>query len=200
MSPERLSQPAPKRPFEIYGFNERERLNWRVSNERLEEIINDDRTMIHNIQLSTNSFGEFLFITTSRPSDRERIAMTFSSLGYHEQRERWLTKEWFWYQSETYPKMIEQKVEKEKAKEQIRQRLESLLPYFDQPTQTRRGEIFELLADLTDEDGALAEMEDLESLADWIFDVDQLAPPRRASRDFSRGSSHRSPTHRREPS
>jgi hypothetical protein len=28
--------------------------------------------------------------------------------------------------------------------------------------------LFELLADLTDEDGALAEMEDLDHLSDWL--------------------------------
>lgn len=30
--------------------------------------------------------------------------------------------------------------------------------------------MFEILADLTDEDGALAEMEDLDDLSDWLSD------------------------------
>jgi hypothetical protein len=47
----------------------------------------------------------------------------------------------------------------------------------DQDTQSERGKLFEILADLTDEDVALAEMEDLELLDDWILDVDQQIPP-----------------------
>ena len=49
--------------------------------------------------------------------------------------------------------------------------------YMDQDTQSERGKLFEILADITDEYGALAEMEDLESLDSWIFDVDQQTPP-----------------------
>jgi hypothetical protein len=59
----------------------------------------------------------------------------------------------------------------------VRQRLESISPYASQHNQSRRGKVFDMLADLTDDDGALAEMEDLESLDDWIFDVDQMVPP-----------------------
>ena len=44
-------------------------------------------------------------------------------------------------------------------------------------TQTERGRIFEILADLTDEDSALAEMEDLESLNLWLSGLDQQEPP-----------------------
>ena len=37
------------------------------------------------------------------------------------------------------------------------------------PAQTDRGRIFEMLADLMDEDGALAEMEDLDMLGIWLI-------------------------------
>ena len=47
----------------------------------------------------------------------------------------------------------------------------------DQDTQSERGKLFEILADLTDDDGALAEMEDLESLDGWLDLVDQDIPP-----------------------
>ena len=57
------------------------------------------------------------------------------------------------------------------------QRSESISLDANQHTQTRRGEVFDILADLTDDDGALAEMEDLGSLDDWLFNVDQLVPP-----------------------
>lgn len=176
MTPEQFQSPAPKRPYEIFGFNEQEHLSVRVSRERFDEIIDDDRTIIHTIQPSSNDFGEFLFVTTSRPGTKERVAMTFYGLGYHEHRERWITEEWFWYQTEPFPSMMGQQIDKEEAKNQIRQRLESIIPNLDQSTQTRHGETFELLADLTDEDGALAEMEDLESLDSWLGEIEAQVP------------------------
>jgi hypothetical protein len=176
MTPEQFQSPTPRRPYEIFGFNEQERLSWRVSRERFDEIVDDDRTIIHTIQPSSNDFGEFLFVTTSRPGAKERVAMTFYGLGYHEHRERWITEEWFWYQSEPFPSAIEQQIDKEEAKEKIRQRLESIIHDRDQATQSHRGKVFELLADLTDEDGALAEMEDFESLEDWLGEIEAQVP------------------------
>ena len=54
MSHERTSHPAPKRPYEIYGLSEHERLNWRLSTERFEEILDDENTNIHTINESSN--------------------------------------------------------------------------------------------------------------------------------------------------
>ena len=89
--------------------------------------------------------------------------MTFYGLGYHQHRERWLHEEWFWYQTSTNPDLLRQRIDKEKAKEILEQRLADIRPYLDDETQSERGKLFDdLLADLTDEDGALAEMEDLE--------------------------------------
>jgi hypothetical protein len=41
--------------------------------------------------------------------------------------------------------------------------------------------MFEILADLTDEDGAKAEMEDMESLHDWLTDLDEQSKPQEPS-------------------
>ena len=82
MSKESSSHPAPKRPYEIYGLTENERLYWRLSTERFEEILGDKSTLIHTIKESSNNYGEFLFVTTSRPGDQGRISMTFYGLGY----------------------------------------------------------------------------------------------------------------------
>jgi hypothetical protein len=70
-----------------------------------------------------------------------------------------------------------ERIDKEDGKKIIQQRREEILPYLRDSEQTEYGRLFEMLADLTDDDGALAEMEDLESLNEWIFDVDQLVPP-----------------------
>jgi hypothetical protein len=170
MSKERDNSLAPKKPYEEFGLNEKEALYWRVGKERFEELLNDDQTLIHEINESTNSFGEFMFVTTSRPGEKGRIYMTFYGQGYHEQRERWITDEWYWYQATPYLDLLRKKLEKGEAQELIEQRLEEIKPYISEDTQTNRGKLFEVLADLTDEDGALAEMQDLKHLADWLVD------------------------------
>ena len=176
MSLEQLQSPAPKRPYEVFGFTEPESLSWRVKQERFQEILDDELTVIHTIQPSSNDYGEFLFVTTSRPGDKERIAMTFYGLGYHEHRERWLTDEWFWYQANSNPALMQQQIDKKDAKELIQQRQESIAPYLRESEQSEYGRIFELLADLTDEDGALAEMEDLGDIAHWLLGVSEFDP------------------------
>ena len=87
--------------------------------------------------------------------------MTFYGLGFHEYRERWISEEWFWYQAQENLVDIQSKMTIEEVAEQLKQRLADISPYLGQDTQTEIGWMFEQLADLTDEDGALAEMQDL---------------------------------------
>ena len=168
MSAERQFQTSPRRPYEVFGLSDQEQLKWRVSQERFDEIINDKQTMIHSIRESSNNYGEFLFVTTSRPGEQSRICMTFYGLGYHEYRERWVTGEWFWYQSNLFPDQLQQQLTREEAEELIKQRREDISLYVKKDTQTERGRVFEMLADLTDEDSAYAEMQDLDDLSDWL--------------------------------
>ena len=72
MTPERAQGLAPRRPYEIFGFSKNERLYWRVNHERLGKIIDDEQTIVHRIQEASNMFGDFLFVTTSRPGDQGR--------------------------------------------------------------------------------------------------------------------------------
>ena len=92
--------------------------------------------------------------------------MTFYGMGYHDYRERWFTDEWFWYQANQSPDLLRQQIDKEDAVEKLQKRWDSVRPHVRLDTQTEWGRLFELLADLTDEDGALAEMEDIENLND----------------------------------
>ncbi len=177
MPPEEFHSPIPKRPYEIFGFTERESLSWRVTQARFDEILADKQTMIHGISPSTNDYGEFLFVTTSRPGINERLAMTFYGLGFHDHRERWITDEWFWYQTSLDAKTKQETIKKEEAKKIIEQRRDEIAPYLRDAEQTEYGRLFEILADLTDEDGALAEMEDFASLNEWIAQVDRSVPP-----------------------
>jgi len=154
-------RPGWRKPYEAFDITETEVLHWRVTDERLKEILANPNTTTHTVKLSTNTFGEFLFLTASRGSGPQRVYMTFYGLGYHDYRERWISKEWFWYQSQESQVETQFKLTFEEVTEKLEQRLAVISPFLDQDTQTEIGWMFEQLADLTDEDGALVEMEDL---------------------------------------
>lgn len=162
-----MSKEAPQRPDLGFGFTEQEELFYRVSHERFQAIFGDEKTAIHRIEVSYNNYGEFLFVTASRETQQGRQSVTFYGQGYHDQRERWISKEWFWYRANAFPSTTMQIVEKEEAEEILTQRVEEIAPYIEAEQQTMRGRLFEMMADLTDEDGASVEMEDL---ADWLLD------------------------------
>jgi len=170
-----------KRPYEHFDFTEQEKLRWRVDSNRFEEILSDERTQIHTIAESSNTFGEFLFVTTSRSGHQGRICMTFYGHGFHEYRERWLIDEWFWYQATAHTDLLSEKIPKGGAKERLQGHWDKIKPHVRLDTQTERGRLFEMLADLTDDDGALAEFQDFEYLADQLRmekdDEPEVIPP-----------------------
>src|SRR5258708_33588274 len=149
-------------PSEGFDFTEREQLNERISDKRFRAILADERTAVHHIEVSTNSFGEFLFVTVSQPVGQERQFVTMWGAGYHEYRERWLTNEWRWYQTQEFRQMIPQKIAPEDAQALIQARLDEIAPSVTPPAQSKRAKLFEMIADLTDEDGAISELEDLD--------------------------------------
>ena len=131
MAHERTPDFRPQRPYEVFGFTKLEQLYWRVSNKRFEGIIQDAGTQVHTIKASSNTFGEFLFVTTNQYTD-----------------------------------LLRQRIPTEDAQAMIQDHYRSILPHIRPDTQTKRGQLFEMLADLTDDDGALAEMEDWGDLFD----------------------------------
>jgi hypothetical protein len=166
-----MSQERPQPNDEGFGFTEQERLFARVSDERFRALIEDERTTIHKVELSSNSYGEFVFVTASRPAGEDRAVAVFWGYGFHDYRERWLKDEWFWYESPAYPDTMEQTLSQEEAQERLKQRLEEIAPYLGDQEQSERGRIFEMLADITDDDGALADLEEME---DWLDSLDDL--------------------------
>ena len=158
MTPERY---RPKRPYEIFGITEEEVTRWRVPDERLKEILAIPDTTINTIQVSSNTYGEFLFLTASRGRGEKRVCMSFYGLGYHEYRERWISNEWFWRQTPTRFVPAHQPIAQEEALAQLSDRLDEISPYLTEDTQTETGRMFEALADITDDDAALSEMQDL---------------------------------------
>ena len=87
--------------------------------------------------------------------------MTFWGLGFHEYRERWIHQEWFWHQ--TPASMVDplEEVTKEEALARLRARQSEISRYLNDDEQSEQGRMFEAMADMTDDDGALAEMQDL---------------------------------------
>ncbi len=170
-----------RKPYEVFGLSEKEFLFNRVSQKRFSELLDDKQTIVHSIQESSNNYGEFMFVTTSRPGTKERICITFFGLGYHDYRERWISDEWFWYQSSPTPQLLGKKMDKDEVKKKLSERQDFISPYLSKNTQSSRGHLFETLADMTDEDGAIAEMEELESLDQWLAFIDLQTPPEEPS-------------------
>lgn len=159
MSNKEVPQPGPD-----FDFDDRERLYYRVSHDRFRRIFEDDATAVHRVELSLNSYGEFLFITLSRGGEQNRKPVTFYGLGYHEYRERWIHQDWYWYHA--HPTGAMQTVDKEEARTLLDEREQEVGEYVGKDQQSRRAQLYEMLADLTDEDGAIIDMEDLGPLFD----------------------------------
>ena len=70
----------PPLPAYGFGFTEREKLWDRVSDERMRALVFDDNTTIHQLTIDGNNYGEFLFLTVSRPAQQGRECITFSRL------------------------------------------------------------------------------------------------------------------------
>ncbi|MCA9910324.1 MAG: hypothetical protein KC519_16810 [Anaerolineae bacterium] len=155
-----------RQPDDAYGFTEREKLFDRISDSRFQTILAETQTAIHEISLSANSYGEFLFVATSRPVGQGRAAITFFGLGLHEQRDRLIVDEWFWYDSSLTPERMSHNVDRETAQDIIRDRRHDVDISAAGHVQSRRGRLFEMLADLTDDDGAIADFDEFEALLD----------------------------------
>ncbi len=146
---------------EAFAFTEREWLDERVSDKRFQTLLQDEQTVVHQIEVSTNNYGEFLFVTMSRRAGTDRAFVTFWSLGFHELRERWFTGEWRFYETQQFLHKIPQQIAPADAQLLIQDRRDQITPDVTPPSQSKRAQLFELLADMTDEAGAYTEMEDL---------------------------------------
>lgn len=143
-----------------FDFTENERLFDRISDARFAAMMGNEQTIIHEVSLSTNSFGEFLFVTASEGGNKGSV--TFWGLGFHEPREQWVTS-WSWFTSQ---RAFDESVEKDQALTQIDLRRQDVLIWDNHQQPSKRAQLYALLADLTDEDGALTELDDLGELFD----------------------------------
>lgn len=154
--------PGLRRDETGYGFRGREKLVEHLSHDRFMDLMLRDDTHIHDVHVSENSYGEFLFVTAARPVKDVPQRLTFFGLGYHVHRDRWMDDNWFWYEPST--DAASKAIEKVEFEQIIAQRRHEVLIDSRGHQQSKRGQVFEFIADLTDDDGALAELEDNE---DW---------------------------------
>lgn len=151
-----------------FSFTEREKLYDQITHSRFLSIVSQPDVDIHEVNESSNSFGEFLFVTLSCRTEQPKKLYTFYGLGFHEHRERWIADTWQWYQSQRDEKKFPI-LEKNDASEQIKDRETYIRGSAgNEEPQSRRAQLYEILADFTDEDGALSELDDLDSLG-WAF-------------------------------
>lgn len=147
-----------------FTFTEREKLYDNISHTRFMALVMQPDIDIHEVKEDSNSFGEYVFVTVSCRSEQPKKLYTFWGLGYHEYRERWIVDAWQWYESQQNPSK-KAVLPKDEAIMQIKER-EAVVRANATPTQqSRSAQLYELMADLTDEDGALTELEDL----GWMF-------------------------------
>jgi hypothetical protein len=158
-----------QQPADPFGFTEQEKLWDRMGEERFRALIEDEATTIHKVELAANNYGEFTFVTLSREAEGQRSLMTFWGLGLHEYRERWIADHWHWYRANAFPETLKQRIALEEAQELLEQRRAEIAPYLGDETQSSRGRLFELIAEMSDDDGAWAELEDLGEVADWLL-------------------------------
>jgi len=149
-----------KRPTEGVWLSEAETSRGRVPHARFIELVSRRDVTVHTIQNTTNAFGEFLFVTLSRRRQVSVHPLTFYGLGFHEARERWITDTWDFFES-CQDRREFGVVPKAEALQHIREE-EHYVASQSQPIKpTDTARLYAFLADLTDEDAALAELEDL---------------------------------------
>jgi len=154
---------------DVFGLTDKEQLHDFISDTRFQAILQSEGTTIHQLAVDTNNYGEFLFVTVSREANGKPRFITFWGLGLHEKRERWLTQEWRFHES--YIHQFPTPMAKESALQQIQQRHDEIAQEVSDTKPSERALLFSLLADLTDEDGASIELEDLDQ-GGYLFDQD----------------------------
>jgi len=161
MPVEHQPRPRPQRPYEILGLTEAEQRSGRISDAKFQEIIKAQDTIIHEAKKSFNHYGDFLFVTLSRPAKNGRVFATFYGLGFHKFRERWIKDEWFWYQNIGNTGMQNTRIAPDEFEKQLQEHKEKTETVIKPDTQTQRGKLFELFANFADDDAALAYMSEI---------------------------------------
>lgn len=150
--------PGEKAPF---GLTENEMLFDRVTSKRLKEIVNNKKYRLTHNKRDSNNYGEFRFITLTDGVN----AITFYGNGFHEMRDCYYTKTWFFYIStvsdwnrDHYKPMEDS--HKNHAIRIVEFEAEDLEEEARKHHQSKEGKIFTCVANLTDDDAAMSMLED----------------------------------------
>lgn len=164
-----MSKEKRQPPAEGFDLTKNERLYDRIPDSRFKALIFHPQSTIHEVKIDSNNYGEFLFMTASRAKGNSREVLTFWGLGLHEYRDRIIQEEWFYYRSHPVPDKMKQQISADEVQSLISERRREIAQD-KQDGQSSMGALFELIADLTDDDGALAELDDLRSLGFLLND------------------------------
>lgn len=161
MPAEHQPRPRSQKPYEVLGLTDKEQRSGCLDNVKFQKIIKAQDTVIHEVKKSFNHYGDFLFITLSRPGQNGRVFATFYGLGFHKYRERWIKDEWFWYQNIGNTGIQNARLTPDELEKELREYKEKTEATAKPDTQTQRGKLFELFADFADDDAALAYMSEI---------------------------------------
>lgn len=165
---EQSTQPRPDRA-RGFDFSDHERLFTRVTHQRVIGFLQERNTSLYSAHVSQNDYGEFLFVTAQRPTENEPQVVTFFGLGLHEYRDRYLVDEWWWYESRPDPRRGEQeRASRKHILQMMDARYKEIEALAQAHQQSRAGEVFDLIADESDDDSVLADYRD--GLLDDLFD------------------------------
>lgn len=165
-----MNKENPDFSLDCFRFNEREQLYNVIHHRRLLALLNQPEVQVRRVELSLNAFGEYLFITLTCGTGVGRRSLTFYGLGYHEYRERWATDGWQWYQTDVnrqLPTLSKMEVLRQLEERRVWCEVQGA----DAVPPSRRAEIFGMIAEISDEDGALT---DLEDFGWWLFGDDGM--------------------------
>jgi hypothetical protein len=154
--PEREPRP------EAEWLSDAERLDERISHGRLLGVLGRQDVVVHTVKDDHNAFGEFLFVTVSRKAANPK-AITFYGLGYHEYRERWLVEDWRFFERGLLNPTGLEVMSKAEALKIIAEHAAEVRSQAKPEGRSGQALLYELLAEMGDEDSALADMEDM----DW---------------------------------
>ncbi len=133
---------------------EDERLWENISYKRLKEIIKMPNVRVVNYSIDTNSFGTFKFITIDYNNSKDRI--TFYGLGFHEYKDSYVHSIFKFYTSYKHSDDIEKILNKSDILQNLEEEYELLKEDVISHKQSREGEEFQLIAEMTDDDSAIS--------------------------------------------
>jgi hypothetical protein len=165
-----------------FAFSESETLNSQITHARFLRLLHDPDTQVLTMKESTNSYGEFLFVTVAgviptvtRPTlvGDGRFVLTFWGLGFHDARECYLIDLWRWHEAQLVDESLPALNKVACLQEIEARRAQCEAEAATLPAPSSRAAAFAFFAELGDEDGALTELEDLEALGvdvEGLFD------------------------------